>query len=404
MSKKRISSAVLAILLGGCIMITGCSQEDRTAVLRFPVENRGNTVSDTDVTFSDGDFLTDPAVFQTRLCSLCAAMSASAASGTLSQENFSALSFHHIAKFSYEKDYDGDKVGVVTAFRKFADETLVFVIVRGTKGREWYSNFDVGYEKEHKCFSECADFLMEKTKQYLVNYQIDEEKVRFLITGYSRGGAAANLFSKRLVDAYGEENVSAYTFASPNTTKEENSESYRTIFNLVKSDDVFTSIPFSKWGYRRYGIDIELSEKEAAPDEVREVFRDITGDSFEGFENSADVEDFLHAAYELAPSVDDYYHKRYTVGDETITMYDYMMLAARFLCQDQTEEDMDTMIATADSDFSEISAFFLNGVDMEELIFTGTITKSSVADSHSMLSYMILLDRREEAEEASVSP
>lgn len=373
-------------------MLTACESESREVSLRYPLENHEDEVVSTGLVLSDDDFAGETNAYNERIASLCAVMSASAFSSAAPQENFHELGFTHIAKFSYEKGYDEDTVGVAIASKKLRGETLVFVVARGTRGREWYSNFDVGYEPEHKGFSACADFLMRKVKLYLTNYAIDSDTARFLITGYSRGAAAANILSKRMTDEYGKEKVQAYTFAAPNTTTLNNSDSYSGIYNIIKTDDVFTAIPLAQWGYHRYGTDIVLDGSSGSSDEARQVFQQITGEDFRGFDSADSVEDFLLCAYELAPTVEDYYHKEYTVGDEGLSVYEYMNIAAKFLCEEQTKKDGDTLMESMDSPFAEVSMFFMNGVDMEELLFSGSFTKSSVADSHSMVSYMILLN------------
>ena len=391
MSKRKCRYVFLSLLLGGMMMITACESESREVALQYPLENRGDEVVSTELVVSDEDFADASGEYNERLASLCAVMSASAVSSAAPQENFRELGFTHIAKFSYEKGYEEDKVGVVMASKNVGGQTLVFVVARGTQGREWYSNFDVGFEPEHKGFSGCADFLMQKVRLYLTNYAIDVDHVRFLITGYSRGAAAANILSKRLTDEFGREKVQAYTFAAPNTTTMNNSEAYSGIFNIIKPDDVFTSIPFARWGYHRYGTDIVPDESAGTPDEVRQVFRQITGEDFRGFDSAQSVEVFLSRAYEMAPTVEDYYHKKYTVGDEILSVCEYMNIAAKFLCEEQTEKDGDILMESMDSPFSEISMFFMQGVDMEELLFSGSFERSSVADSHSMVSYMIEL-------------
>lgn len=392
MSKQKRNAVILSLLMGGVMMISACQSETTTAKLRYPVENKEQTVVSTDLTLSDEDFLGEPTEYNERLASLCAVMAASSSGGAIPQENFHSLGFSHIAKFSYESGYREDMVGAVIASKKIKGQTLVFLVARGTQGREWYSNFDVGYEDEHKGFSGCADFLTRKLHMYLSNYEIDPDQTSFLITGYSRGAAAANILSKRLIDRYGAEAVRAYTFATPNTTTRKNSDDYRSIFNLVKSDDVFTAIPLSGWGYHRYGTDIVLGEEPSSPDEVRQVFWEITGEDFRGFDSTDSVDDFLLSAYELSPTVEDYYHKKYTIKDRELSVYDYMNIAAKFLCEEQTEDDSELLSESLDSPFSGVSAFFLSGVDIEELLFMGTFTKSSVSDSHSMVSYLILLN------------
>ena len=392
MSKSKRMNLILSLLMGGSMIMTACAKETKTVDLSYPPQSGENMVVSTALDFSEADLIDQSGEYNAGVAKLCAVMSASAFSGAIPQENFHELGFSHIAKFSYDKGYEEDKVGVIAASKNIAGETLIFVVARGTQGKEWYSNFDVGFEPEHKGFSGCADFLFNKLDLYMTNYMIDSDKARFLITGYSRGAAAANILSKRLIDAYSGERVQAYTFATPNTTTLENDERYSSIFNIVKSDDVFTGMPLSSWGYHRYGTDIVLEESDKEPAQVRQVFQEITGDDFRGFESSEDTKSFLTNAYQLAPTVKDYYEKKYTVGEYSLPGYEYMNIAAKFLCEEHTEDDGDILIESMDSPFSDVSMFFMQGVDMEELLFSGSFERSSVADSHSMVSYLILMN------------
>lgn len=373
-------------------MLTACAKETKTVNLNYSAQERKGTVVTTGLSFSEADLIAPDGIYNENTANLCAVMAASASSGALPQENFRELGFTHIAKFSYDKSYEGDKVGVVMGSRNIAGDTLIFLIARGTQGREWYSDFDVGYGLEHKGFAGCADFLAQKLDLYVTNYMIDPDKTRFLITGYSRGAAAVNILSKRLIDEYGSDKVQAYTFASPNTTTTDNNERYRSVYNIIKKDDVFTGLPLREWGYHRYGTDVVVKESGTSPDEARQVFEEITGDDFRGFETGTDTEDFLRRAYALSPTVEDYYEKRYEVGDSSLSVYDYMNVAARFLCEDQTEEDGDILMESMNSPFSEVSMYFMQGVDMEELLLSGSFERSSVADAHSMVSYLIFMN------------
>lgn len=361
--------------------------------LTYPVSLEGDKEAVRTVVWDDGGYREDSGDFNPETARVCAVMCACAGSSDTAQVNLDSLGFDKTAKFSYEKSYKGDRVGVLFSKKQIGDTTLIAVIIRGTVGHEWYSNFDIGYTEEHEGFASCADFVMDKLDMYIINYGLKDENLAYLVTGYSRGGAVANIAAKRLIDA-DRGTVYAYTFASPNTTTRSSGERYSSIFNLIRKEDFFTYVPLTEWGYRRYGTDIELDARQTAtPDSVKTVFREITGDEYVGFDSHVPIESFLKKARELAPTVDDYYHRAYAVGDTTLTMYDYMMLAARFLSKEESDTDTDMLIDTLNSDFAEMTGFFMTGIDLEEILLTGNFTRSSVADSHSYVAYMASLDK-----------
>ena|GEM_PF-2964710 len=46
----------------------------------------------------------------------------------------------------------------------------------------------------------------------------------------------------------------AYTFATPATTTSANATGYRSIYNIINTDDFVTYLPFTGWGFTRYGV------------------------------------------------------------------------------------------------------------------------------------------------------
>lgn len=390
MRRGLVSLFAIISLMGGIFMLTACTQERTEVTLRYPVSDARGTTAERTVVWDDSRF-SDTGTFSPEIARMCAVMCSCAGDSDIAQTNFGALGFEKTAKFSYGKDYNGDKVGVLIAKRRVGTDTLVAVVIRGTQGREWYSNFDVGNGIEHRGFSLSADFVLERLQLYLVDYGIREDEAKYLITGYSRGGAVANLVAQRL--SAGGRPVFGYTFASPNTTTADSTDGCRGVYNIVRDEDIFTYVPLSAWGYRRYGTDVVLSvTTSSTPDSVKAAFRDITGDEYVGFDDTAPIRGFLQTAQELAPSVEAYYNFAYPVGDSELTLYEYMNIAARFLSGEEDETDADLLMSTLGSDYAELTGFFMSGVDVEELLFSGDFSRSSVADSHAYVSYLAALD------------
>lgn len=84
------------------------------------------------------------------------------------------------------------------------------------------------------------------------------ENIRFLVTGESRGGGAANYLGKLLNDTYGYEKVQAYSFSTPNVAKladkDDGNSFYNNIFNIVNPEDLVTYLPMENtFGFEKYG-------------------------------------------------------------------------------------------------------------------------------------------------------
>lgn len=155
------------------------------------------------------------------------------------------------------------------------DKDLVAVVVRGTNGtyEEWASNFDIGQTdtvnneadwrtvENHKGFDITANRIKNYADLY-VKEHIESDNTIYWITGHSRGAAIANILSSTLINE--SKVVFAYTFASPNTTTNSDctNSKYKSIFNIINTDDFVPCLPMEKWGFNRYWITISDSIKD----------------------------------------------------------------------------------------------------------------------------------------------
>ena len=168
--------------------------------------------------------------------------------------------------------YDGDNL-VSTGY------TLIAIATRGANyEKEWASNVTLDYgdlrDGEARGFSEAADQVMEALEYYLDRYELRDEiengKVKFWISGFSRGGATANIVSKRILEEYcyrKDETQSAtgnqvfsYPMEAPQggTDKAEklnDKQKYFCIHNLVNTGDIVTFVGPKEMGFKRYGVD-----------------------------------------------------------------------------------------------------------------------------------------------------
>lgn len=172
-------------------------------------------------------------------------------------------------------DYHGSEIafGYRTVEFDGAQRTVLALVIRGTNGTlaEWASNFDIGdastfYStsewtnyRHHKGFDVTANRLMSIVNSYINHHGLDRSTLTYWVTGHSRGAGIANLIGAKL-EREGKR-AFTYTFAAPNTARISNSEalSYRSIFNLVNTDDLVCYLPMEGWGYTRYGRTARLS-------------------------------------------------------------------------------------------------------------------------------------------------
>ena len=333
------------------------------------------------------NFRSDGDLFDSEDALYAAALAMSAANKAMLEENLGELSYDKLVFLAYDGDH-AEKSGVALGIREDKDSTTVAIILRPTVGHEWYSNFDIGYSAEHHGFLKAAEYAEQRLSDYLFVRQ-PRYTPHFFITGYSRGGAVANLLAKRLSDRYGTDMVRAYTFASPNTCISVKGARYGTIFNFVRDEDFFTRIPLSGWGYTKYGRTISLSDC----GDIATRYRILTGEDYIGFSSDEAAQQFLCTAMRLAPNVHAYYERTYPVGGHEIALCDYMLTAAQILSDETDENTGELMVDAMVSEFAGLSDFLTSGMDIGAFLSPAQgIPRCSVADTHSPAAYMAALD------------
>ena len=147
--------------------------------------------------------------------------------------------------------------------KKLSDGTdLVLLSVRGTaelsdNPMEWLGNlFDSKANEygEHSSFSDAGRDLWSAVVQFLdapdMNIgPFDYDNAKFVITGHSRGAAAANILAAYMDSFLNPDNVYCYTIACPDTAviTAERAASYRNIFNIGNINDPVTWVPSRIW-------------------------------------------------------------------------------------------------------------------------------------------------------------
>ena len=161
------------------------------------------------------------------------------------------------------------------------DYDLYVVGLIGSYKRTWFSNFDpLGWDRVcnhgrgyagqaeagaiHLGFADARDFVYEKLRAFILRTRTGKP-IKLLITGHSRGAAAANLLSARLLAEGGfgadipvdADMLYTYAFATPNYADERKVDlrdpRMMRIFNVVLPEDFVTEVFPKASGFGRYG-------------------------------------------------------------------------------------------------------------------------------------------------------
>ncbi len=295
----------------------------------------------------------------------------------------------------------GSGIAFSASVKREGDKTTVLLVFRGTHKGEWYSNFNIGEGTEHAGFSAATDFAQKEIEEYIAANKLSKQSLDVVITGHSRGGAVANLLAKRLVDSKEYKSVTAYTFATPNTTTAENAKAseYSTIYNIINPEDFIGYIPLNKWGYTRYGIDMEFLRNtdenyEENYTAMQKIFEELAGFPHTGYPfGASDVQIFLNTACKIAPTVSDYYNKELTVAPHRLTLYDYMQKVGALLSGDDTlANGMFLLSSSATPLFDTLTRFMMEGISLEDMAKSADITASAVNCAHTYETYMAWLE------------
>ncbi len=358
--------------------------EKNMAELICPVDLYGRNVPRQSVCVPIGTLPRESAVFRRQLAQTAAVLSLSSMEESALAQNLRALGYSDL--LAVRTEGEADKIGMFLASRVRGGTLETVVVLKGTEGTEWLSNFEIGFSAEHSGFGKAADFAEEQLGDYIFTRTIGTEP-RFFVTGYSRGGAVANILAKRLCDRYGTDTVCAYTLASPAITISRRQARYNCIFNLVREEDLFTRIPPEGWGYTRYGKDHFLYSGSDIGDRCQQ----LTGEEYIGFTDRRAADSFVKAILRLAPNIHAYYKRRRDVGGRQLSLYDVMRSVAD-LTAGQPEEAGDLLLNALVSDYGDLLNLMTSGADIGELMTCTGTPRCSIADAHGPAAYLAAME------------
>ncbi len=192
-------------------------------------------------------------------------------------------------------------------------QVIAVAVSGGGYQDEWKSNFSVGNGLHHEGFDQAARQVVDRILAYIKAHSVKDARV--WMSGYSRAAATANraaalLLERRVVKS---DNLFAYTFATPNNTKQQNAADFPSIFNVVGSFDPVPMVPFADWGFTRYGQTFFLPAAEINSDynrraePVRLVYSGMTGTEYwSNSSSNAVLQKVLGAMSESIPDTKTY--------------------------------------------------------------------------------------------------
>jgi len=251
--------------------------------------------------YSDGYFFDDPKTYNSHLATFALHLIGAAADSNIGGTEDYSYKFNNVKDMmiamgcrdedvwispSYIVKPTTDSIGVAigkkTIKSSAGEYTLVPISIRSWGYEsEWGSNVTLNGSNvttdggEASGFKDAATQVVQAVKSYAGNYGLDAQlsqgKVKFLVTGYSRGGATANIASKMLTDTYGElsdkykakpNQVFGYCFAVPqggadltDNSLKRNRTGYHNIHNIINNVDLVPFVAPSQMGFKHYGVD-----------------------------------------------------------------------------------------------------------------------------------------------------
>lgn len=214
--------------------------------------------------YSDDMLLEDSSPMSGDLCKVSASLAAASYNedsviGMLSNIGYESYGFD----YGERSIYDYDRVAYVIAKKQINNRLVYCIVIRGTSGYEWFSNFNMddsdAHGGRHPGFSIAANKVMETLDSVLANDAADKDNTVLLFTGHSRGAAVANILAAHYTknqEFATQNHIHAYTFACPAVTK--HPEAFDNIFNFNITGDAVPAVPLAAWDYYRNGIDCPM--------------------------------------------------------------------------------------------------------------------------------------------------
>ncbi|MBQ4423411.1 MAG: hypothetical protein II872_03750 [Clostridia bacterium] len=177
--------------------------------------------------------------------------------------------FENIRKDDYSKETSMYTISTAMGARRMEQPgeepfTLIAIgVCGGGYKNEWQSNMTPGDGPYHEGFLSAANLVIDRLAGYLMTNGI-EGRVKVWISGFSRAAAVSNLVAGLLVrnGMLNNEDVYAYTFATPAAVLEPPETGYENIHNILNPMDLVPQVMPADWGFGRFGEDLFIPTTE----------------------------------------------------------------------------------------------------------------------------------------------
>ena len=286
-------------------------------------------------------------------------------------------------------------------------QEIFAIFMRGTVGYEWVSDFNFNSEEvenksRHAGFEIARSKVMANFKRYydacesmgIIDSDLSNNSL--WITGHSRGAAVANLLAADLSisGAFAPANrIFAYLIACPNVElmKADVSAAFTNIVSFNNSCDLITRLAPSAWGFRRYGITVDMDRQAGAKKVMEEIFGSLTDMLYKGQDDEG-IQDLMVNLGVLIPNRADYERDLPTSSGVGrwfgTTVKPSELFTAFALVMGKNEFNLAAdLFGGSKSILLDYAKDFSVGVMVANLVLDGKITEK-VAHAHSLESYM----------------
>ena len=269
-------------------------------------------------------------------------------------------------KFTNVKYYDDEKIskdtiGTSLAYKKLDDKySLVILVIRGAGYQdEWISNFILGDSGNAKGFDEASKLVLSRLKTYLEDNKID--KYKLLVTGYSRGGAVANIVGVKLNNdtSYNIKTDDLYVYTFDAAKGSDTDKVYKNIHTVLNKNDLIPYFYPEKWGLYNNGVIYDITDNSRT---IKGKCLNIFGDDKIKDGEEVSKQEFLTSLIKIMPDNREDYVK---VSDSIINLYN--------LAKNKTDKEL-----------LEIVNFIKDNSELNTIGYTDLVTFLNSSDENKL--------------------